>query len=163
MLRRSTTIVYRTDRQALSTARFCRTGLLATADTWFRTCRRPTSSLCTIAWQPARFQLTRRIARSLGDSWAFCSCYLSQQWPREPGRPRRQCHASTMNGSDRTDAIVRVSVRSRTVDCVKTKDGRPTVLLWPGRFLARHHEEAIDVKTFLRFLTFFYFPNVFYF
>ena len=42
------------------------------------------------------------------------------------------------------------------------EDGRPTVLLWPGRFLA-HHEEAIDVKTFLRFLTFFYFPNVFYF
>jgi len=38
-LRRSTTIVYRTDRQALSAARFCRTGQLATADTWFRTCR----------------------------------------------------------------------------------------------------------------------------
>ena len=32
-LRRSTTIVYRTDRQALSTARFCRTGQLATSDT----------------------------------------------------------------------------------------------------------------------------------
>jgi len=32
-LRRSTTIVYRIDRQALSTARFCRTGQLATADT----------------------------------------------------------------------------------------------------------------------------------
>jgi len=65
-LRRSTTIVYRTDRQGLSTARFCRTGQLATADTWFRTCR--TSSFCTVAWQLARFQLTRRIARSLGDS-----------------------------------------------------------------------------------------------
>ena len=32
-LRRSTAIVYRRDRQALSTARFCRTGQLATADT----------------------------------------------------------------------------------------------------------------------------------
>ena len=37
-----------------------------------RTCR--ISSFCTVAWQLARFQLTRRIARSLGDSWA--SCYL---------------------------------------------------------------------------------------
>ena len=36
----------------------------------FRTCR--TSSLCTVAWQLARFQLTRRIARSLGDSRASC-------------------------------------------------------------------------------------------
>jgi len=40
---------------------FCRTGQLATADTWFRTCR--TSSFCTVAWQLARFRLTRRIAR----------------------------------------------------------------------------------------------------
>ena len=74
-LRRSTTIVYRTDRQALSTARFCRMGQLATADTWFRTCR--TSSFCTVAWQLARFQLTRRIARSLGDSWASCTVHYS--------------------------------------------------------------------------------------
>jgi len=35
-----------------------------------RTCR--ISSLCTDEWQLARFQLTRRIARSLGDSWASC-------------------------------------------------------------------------------------------
>ena len=28
------------------------------------------SSFCTVAWQLARFQLTRRIARSLRDSWA---------------------------------------------------------------------------------------------
>jgi len=34
----------------------------------FRTCR--TSSFYTVAWQLPRFQLTRRIARSLGDSWA---------------------------------------------------------------------------------------------
>jgi len=32
----------------------------------FRTCR--TSSFCTVAWQLARFQQIRRIARSLGDS-----------------------------------------------------------------------------------------------
>jgi len=35
-----------------------------------RTCR--ISSFCTVAWQLARFQLTRRISRSLGDSWATC-------------------------------------------------------------------------------------------
>jgi len=35
-----------------------------------RTCR--ISSFCIVAWQLARFQLTRRIARSLGDSWASC-------------------------------------------------------------------------------------------
>jgi len=35
-----------------------------------RTCR--IRSFCTVAWQLARFQLTRRIARSLGDSWASC-------------------------------------------------------------------------------------------
>jgi len=41
-----------------------------------RTCH--TSSFCTVAWQLARFQLTRRIARSLGDSWASCtSCRSS--------------------------------------------------------------------------------------
>ena len=65
----------RPDRQALSTARFCRTGQLATADTWFRTCR--TSSFCAVAWQFTRFQLKRRIARSLGDSWASCVQKLS--------------------------------------------------------------------------------------
>ena len=42
----------------------------------FRTWR--TSSFCTVAWQLARFQLTRRIARSLGDSWASC-CKQPQQ------------------------------------------------------------------------------------
>jgi len=57
-------------------ARFCRTGQLATADTWFRTCRR--HSFCTVAWQLARFQLTWRIARSLGDSWASCITHWSR-------------------------------------------------------------------------------------
>ena len=44
----------------------------------FRTCR--TSSFCTVAWQLARFQLKRRIARSLGDSWASCRNYFTQHW-----------------------------------------------------------------------------------
>ena len=35
-----------------------------------RTCR--ISSFCTVVWQLARFQLTRSIARSLGDSGASC-------------------------------------------------------------------------------------------
>jgi len=35
-----------------------------------RTCR--ISSFCTVAWQLSRLLLTRRIARSLGDSWASC-------------------------------------------------------------------------------------------
>jgi len=35
-----------------------------------RTCR--TSSFCTVAWQLDRFQLTRLIAWSLGDSGASC-------------------------------------------------------------------------------------------
>ena len=39
-----------------------------------RTCR--TSSFWIVAWQLARFQLTRRIARSLGDSWASCNTYM---------------------------------------------------------------------------------------
>jgi len=48
----------------------------------FKSCR--TSSFCTVAWQLARFQLTRRIARSLGDSWASCldgrQCRISFPW-----------------------------------------------------------------------------------
>ena len=39
----------------------------------FRSCR--ISSFCTVVWQLVRFQLTRRIARSLGDSWASCSTF----------------------------------------------------------------------------------------
>ena len=37
---------------------------------FFRTCR--TSSFCTVTWQLARFQLTRCIVPSLGDSGASC-------------------------------------------------------------------------------------------
>jgi len=38
----------------------------------FTTCRTIRTSFCTVACQLARFQLTRRIARSLGDCWASC-------------------------------------------------------------------------------------------
>jgi len=44
-----------------------------------RTCR--TSSFCTVAWQLARFHLTRCIALSLGNSWASCFlkwCFISE-------------------------------------------------------------------------------------
>jgi len=44
----------------------------------FRTSR--TSSFCTVAWQLARFQLTRRIARSLGDSWASWTEARDGEW-----------------------------------------------------------------------------------
>jgi len=33
------------------------------------------SSFCSVVWQLARLLLTRRIARSLGDSWASCYYY----------------------------------------------------------------------------------------
>jgi len=46
----------------------------------FRTCR--TSCFCTVAWQLARFQLTRHIARSLGDSRASC---MSAETLMKPG------------------------------------------------------------------------------
>ena len=45
-----------------------------------RTCR--ISSFCTVAWQLVRFQLTRRIAWCLGDSWA--SCFYSSYTPPLP-------------------------------------------------------------------------------
>jgi len=38
---------------------------------------------CTVEWQLARFQLTRRIARFLGDSWASCTFLV----PAHPGSP----------------------------------------------------------------------------
>ena len=46
----------------------------------FRTCH--TSSFCTVAWQLARFQLTRCIMWSLGDSWAsfFYLSYMAYGW-----------------------------------------------------------------------------------
>ena len=53
-----------------------------------RTCR--ISSFCTVAWQLARFQLTRRIARSLGDSGASCTSSV-ELVRRERGLTTRHC------------------------------------------------------------------------
>jgi len=41
-----------------------------------RTCH--ISSFCTVAWQLARLLLTRRIARSLSNSWASCTLLFEQ-------------------------------------------------------------------------------------
>jgi len=49
-----------------------------------RTCR--ISSFCTVAWQLARLLLTRRIALSLGDSWASCTGLV----PSYPGCPGKE-------------------------------------------------------------------------
>jgi len=90
-----------------------------------RTCRR--SSFCTNAWQLARFQLTRRIARYLGDSWVSCGevglacstsvhllfiCYctrLTAFFPGEPGYPvqKKPVQEAQLSPSDR--AMRRVS------------------------------------------------------
>jgi len=51
----------------------------------FRTGR--TSSFCTVAWQLARFHLTRRIARSVGDSWASCVISGVAVWTESARRP----------------------------------------------------------------------------
>jgi len=44
----------------------------------FRTCR----DFCTVAWQLAKFQLTRRIARSLGDNRASCTLHHAHGFVR---------------------------------------------------------------------------------
>ena len=58
-----------------------------------RTCR--ISSFCTVAWQLASFQLTRRIARSLGDSWASCN-YHSKVLPALAWRQTDLRRSSTL-------------------------------------------------------------------
>jgi len=79
----------------------------------FRTCR--TNSFCTVAWQLARFQLTRRIARSLCDSWA--SCKWNCQPGLEPCRPTRDSmtrQLSAVNvGSRVSQPIYTVSQKTR--------------------------------------------------
>ena len=56
----------------------------------FRICRRPTSIFCTVAWQLARFQLTRRIALSLGDSWAACCIFAHLRANSQWRHPRKK-------------------------------------------------------------------------
>jgi len=52
-----------------------------------RSCR--ISSFCTVAWQLARFQLTRLIARSLGDSLASCADSARARTENEPRNENR--------------------------------------------------------------------------
>jgi len=86
----------------------------------FRTCR--TSSFCTVAWQLARFQLTCRIARSLGDSWHSCNFFLPAQ---------RYVRASTSYG------LVSVCVRPSQVG-VLSKRMNEWSWLWHRSFLRLH-------------------------
>jgi len=66
-----------------------------------RTCR--ISSFCTVAWQLARFQLTRRIARSIGDSWA--SCYHATLCIRGTSRPFVRLSSVTNRFTTKTDKL----------------------------------------------------------
>ena len=59
-----------------------------------RTCR--TSSFCTVAWQLTTFQLTRRIAWSLGDSWASC---FNSRWVGSVTKHRSQSKATSWKRS----------------------------------------------------------------
>ena len=92
-----------------------------------------TSSLCTVAWQLARFLVTQRFARSLGDSWASCTLLQLQDvtditwWVKPSFRP--SFHESTkccivlrsMNGWQVSltlcDHIWHVSSRSGVTCC----------------------------------------------
>ena len=65
----------------------------------FTTCR--TSSFCTVAWQLARFQPTRRIARSVGDSWA--SCWTALGCRGVDTRPSSPCSSSCMDEAVMSD------------------------------------------------------------
>jgi len=68
---RSSSLVTLARRSALSSLRITDRSFLQLHNfDLFGTCR--TSSFCTAAWQLARFQLTRQIVQSLGDSWASC-------------------------------------------------------------------------------------------
>ena len=62
----------------LSITHCLRLNLQLHAIDFVRTCR--IGSFCTVAWQLARFQLTRRIVRSLGDSWASCFSVFWRCW-----------------------------------------------------------------------------------
>jgi len=68
------------------------------------------NSFCTVAWQLARFQLTRRIARSLGDSWASCSNVSTfvRAYDAPSNSPRAAPEANA--ASERFGPFVRVSI-----------------------------------------------------
>ena len=66
-----------------------------------RTCR--ISSFCTVAWQLARFQVTIRIARSLGDSWASCFDLSGECCRGNQFRWRNRASIRTFDLSSRAD------------------------------------------------------------
>ena len=96
-----------------------------------RTCR--TSSFCSVAWQLARFQLTQRIARSLGDTWAshyscWTPCCCSARWPPQsiyciipvfrahiPNPPQRHAVVNMGQTDGQTDTVP--LHRSRRILC----------------------------------------------
>ena len=90
----------------------------------FRTCR--TSIFCTVVWQLARFQLTRRIAWSLGDSWASCCIFAdlraNSQW-RLPRKKRdiftRQV-GSTDGSFTRKPSLKRFASAVRRTSSIRT-------------------------------------------
>ena len=99
----------------LSIAHCLRLNLQLHAIHLVRTCR--ISSFCTVPWQLARFQLTRRIARSLGDSWASCSFWMSMRHAGDvggsPDRVSRKC--SLLINVDKTKAIASDCIACRVV------------------------------------------------
>jgi len=119
-----------------------------------RTCH--TNSFCTVAWQLARFQLTRRIARSLGDSWASCwllrvrhitwhvrRLFFSIWWPHRHGwllwnwvdipqgtLPREQIFVVFGHFPSDPDAILLCSVSICSISCIVLDFMRIVEVLW---------------------------------
>ena len=89
-----------------------------------RICR--ISSFCTVAWQLAKFQLTQRIARSLGDSGASCLVKLicrqamQKRHRQTVGRLKlrsqriRRCDATRNNARNRASARDTTQCHRRT-------------------------------------------------
>jgi len=102
-----------------------------------RTCR--ISSFCTVAWQLASFQLTRRIARSLGDSWASCF-YLDHKMT-----------ANYVRGSARLTSMskfwIYFDVVNATGQCCSQ---RWTSVLWSIHKTAHRRLKIIKILTWAR-------------
>jgi len=74
----------------------------------FRTCR--TSSFCTVAWQLARFQLTRRIARSSAIAELLVSS-CSREQPASSYSPHGlvPCIVTTSNRCSRAELLYKLN------------------------------------------------------
>ena len=64
------------------------------------------SSFCTVAWHLAWFQLTRHIARSLGDSWASCTAWCQRHVCEQLGQ---DCTWKSVAGSRTRELLMRKS------------------------------------------------------